>query len=1036
MPDLSANRPTIRKDSHSIDLYFTPLFGTQIWTGTVASTPSFPAKAISITGGSGTIADVKRGMRVTIETSGGLFKGETHIRAAGTISASVLPIRETSRGDIPIVTGDVVRVYNAIYLQDKLVSADASFSPDSLAYSAQNSTVPPIAISGGHFVGFVDSGQTYKTVVFAGSESYTVDADSGGTVTHSWVFPTATGTTSSTSANPTFTFPAGYHIGSHTVTDSSNSATWTQFIMGHVYDANNLPYECVVTSMDASVDNGWNAGVQVFGDAALDDIPDKCMGIVWGVETYAGTVQSFGNVIPSRSHIKAVGYLSRDNNRFDPINSTLRFDLISPLARLQALPGYSKVMLNTASPDKWREIEDLSVKRALIVLLRYYTNLTEIFDFLYDADDYAFPRFYLQKNTPAAQTLELADGVDARFVTNRTGRFMVQKRQELTILADRSGLTTTLTLEADDIADYEFPRDHYRTVELLEARGFIADQTDPTPIFARWPGLGPGQGTQSSIAERLIAASQADLNRRAGLRGAALDGVFIAPNDHYHKTFDIRLLLRGAYDVFDFYKEWIELDIPGTTNLRGVDLSDYRYTFQGAAVSYDHSTSSSTLELTLRAETAAPAGVKYSPTTPPNSNTPDYTPPDLDIGFTPVPDATVLIPGYDPDAPVLPLRIFALAAAEAKAAISDSYDSGTGVISWTEISTGFAGTAGLWAAGDPFNPGRMFALMNDGLYKTEDLWSFDTWVLVASNTAMFGASNRVGHKVIMSINRRGYIAVMSHSMINVSFDYGVSWEGVTDPGSMNTYGTGLAQSSGDIAISSHNNPGSSTGGHIIASVYVGVLNGNQFSQRFYLSTDWGLTWPTLLATRFIAGGTQAPGGKIHIPHVNYYGQPNINGSAQEVWITETAQNSGRVIRSNGRIAASNTTMINSVASQYPVGYGQSPISAFTWNSSNAWYVGAGGGTQYGIYEGIAASSTLHLIDNPQSVYVNVHTWPQDPRVALVFVPMATVITNPVDKSIQLTLDGGTTFFGNKPSFFSVERCAYAELNLIDVLPPT
>ncbi len=1035
MPDLSANRATMRKDGHSIDLYFTPLFGEQIWTGTVASTPAFPAKAISITGGSGTIADVKRGMRVTIETSGGLLKGETHIRAAGTISATVLPIRETSRGDIAIVTGDVVKVYNAIYLQDKLVSADASFSPDNLAYSAQNSTVPPIAISGGHFVGFVDSGQTYKTVVFAGSESYTVDADSGGTVTHSWVFPTATGATTSSSANPTFTLPVGYHIGSHTVTDSSNSAPWTQFVMGHVYDRANPPSECVITALDGSVDNGWSASVQVFGDATLDDIPDKCMGIVWSEETYAGTVQSFGNVIPSRSHIKAVGYLSRDTNHFDPVNSTIVFDLISPLARLQALPGYSKVMLNTASPDKWREIDDLSVKRALIVLLRYYTNLTEVFDFLYDADEYAFPRFYLQKNTPAAQTIELADGVDARLVANRTGRFMVQKRQELTILADRSALTTTLTLELDDIIDYDFPRDHYRTVELIEARGFIADQTDPTPIFARWPGLGPGQGTQSSISERLIAASQADLNRRAGLRGAALDGVFISANDKFHKTFDLRLILRGAYDVFDFYKEWVEVDIAGTTNLRGIDLSEYRYTFQGANINYDHSTASAVTELTLRAETAAPAGVKYSPTVPPNSNTPDYTPPDLDIGFTPVPDATVLIPGYDPDAPVLPLRIFALAAAQAKAAISDSYDSGTGIITWTEISTGFAGTAGIWAAGDPYNPGRMFALMDDGLYKCEDIWAFDTWVLVASNTAMFGASNRVGHKVIMSINRRGYIAVMSHSMINVSFDYGVSWEGVTDPGSRNTYGTVLEMASGDIAISSRNNPGSSTGGHIIASVYLGILMGNQFTCGYYLSTDWGLTW-TLITTRFYAGGTQPPGGKIHIPHMNFYGQPNVNGSAQEVWITETTQNAGRVIRSNGRIASANTTMLTVTSGTNPAGYGQNPLSAFTHNSAAAWYVSAGGGSSYGIYSAVGATTTLRTINTPQSIYGSVHTWPQDPNVALVFVPRASVINNPVNESIQLTLDGGVTFFGNKPSFFAVERIAYSELNLIDILPPT
>jgi hypothetical protein len=1035
MPDLSANRATMRQDRHSIDLYFTPLFGEQIWTGTVASTPAFPAKAISITGGSGTIADVKRGMRVTIETSGGLLKGETHIRAAGTISATVLPIRETSRGDIAIVTGDVVRVYNAIYLQDKLVSADASFSPDNLAYSAQNSTVPPIAISGGHFVGFVDSGQVYKTVVFAGSESYTVDADSGGTVTHSWVFPTATGTTTSSSANPTFTLPVGYHIGSHTVTDSSNSAPWTQFIMGHVYDRTNPPAECVITALDGSVENGWSASVQVFGDATLDDIPDKCMGIVWSEETYAGTVQSFGNVIPSRSHIKAIGYLSRDTNHFDPVNSTLVFDLISPLARLQALPGYSKVMLNTASPDKWREIEDLSVKRAIIVLLRYYTNLTEVFDFLYDADEYAFPRFYLQKNTPAAQTIELADGVDARFVANRTGRFMVQKRQELTILADRSALTTTLALELDDIMDYDFPRDHYRTVELIEARGFIADQTDPTPIFARWPGLGPGQGTQSSISERLIAASQADLNRRAGLRGAALDGVFISANDKFHKTFDLRLILRGAYDVFDFYKEWVEVDIAGTTNLRGIDLSEYRYTFQGANISYDHSTASAVTELTLRAETAAPAGVKYSPTTPPNSNTPDYTPPDLDIGFTPVPDATVLIPGYDPDAPVLPLRIFATNGDDAQAAISDSYDSGTGIISWTEISTGLTGDV-KWASGDPYSPDRMFVVTDDGLFKAESIWAFDTWSLIASNTDMFGASNRVAHKILMSINRRGYIAVMSHSMINVSFDYGVSWEGVTDPASKNTYGTStLTNSSGDIAISPRNNPGSSTGGHIYASVYAGILFGNQFTNSYYISTDWGLTWTFIINRHVTAGGggTIPPGGKMHVPFVNFYGQPNSNGSSQEVWLVEGKQNGGLVTRSNGRIATANTQMLFTTTTPYPVSTGQSPLNAFTWGSYN-WYVGAGGGTVHGFHTGVGATTTSHSLSTPTSQAISVNGWPLDPNVAIIFATLTTGATP--TNTLSLTLDGGSTFFGQRPAFFTGQNTSYAELNLIDVLPPS
>lgn len=1026
MPDLSGNRTTIRTDAYSVDVYFTPLIGTQIWTGAVASTPAFPAKAIAITGGSGTIADVKRGMRVTIETSGGLFKGETFIRAAGTISSTVLPIRETSRGTINITTGDVVRVFNAIYLQDKLVSADASFSPDSLAYSAQNSTVPPIAISGGHFVGFVDSGQTYRTVVFAGSESYTVDADSSGSVTHSWVFPTATGTTTSSSANPSFTFPVGYHIGSHTVTDNTNSATWTQFIMGQVYDASTLPYDCVIAALDAGVDSGWSASIQVFGSAALTTIPDGCMGIVWTQETYAGTVQSFGNVIPSRSHIKAIGYLSRDNNQFDPVNSTLSFDMISPLARLQQLPGYSKVMLNTASPDQWREIADLSVKRAIIVLLRYYTNLTEVYDFLFDADDYAFPRFYLQKNTPAAQTLELADGVDARFVANRTGRFMVQKRQELTFLGDRSGLTTTLTLQLDDIADYDFPRDHYRTVELLEARGFIADQTDPTPIFSRWPGLGPGQGTQSAVNERLIASDQPDLNKRAGLRGAALDGVFISSNDKYHRTFDLRLTLRGAYDVFDFYKEWVAVDIDGTTNLRGVDLSEYRFIFQGANVSYDHSTASATTELTLRAETAAPAGVKYSPTVPSNSNTPDYTPPDLDIGFTPVPDATVLIPGYDPDNPTIPLRIFALDSQGANAAISDSYDAGTGVINWTAISTGLSGN-GTWATSDPYNPGRMFATTASGLYKCEDIWSFDNWSQVASNTDMFGSAGRVAHKVIMSINRRGFIVTMSGNVISVSTDYGLTWTQY-DPLGTGVYGTGLANSSGDVALSPRNDPNTSNQGYIMLSAYDGS---GTFNSRIYKNTNWGVGSWTMQAN-IVNNLISTP--RIVIPYINYQGQPNTNGAGMEMWYSHQYTAQGEVIKSTGAFASGNTTMLfPGSGGLFPNSIGQASLNLFTWGSQY-WYVTAGNGTQHGVIQGIQTAVTPYVIGNPSDLTGSVNGWPQDPNVLIVFCPtFASEVA-----SLVVSLDGGATFFGNPPPSFSgvAIRVSYAEFNLVDILPPS
>jgi hypothetical protein len=1016
MPDLSGNLATIRQP-YSVDLYFTPIYGEEVFSGTVASTPTFPAKALALSGAAGSASDVKRGMRVTVETSGGIYKGETHVRAAGTISSTYIPIRETSKGVINIAAGDVIRVYNAIYLQDKLVSADPTFSPDSLAYGTQNSVVPPIAISGGHFAAYVDSGQVYATIVFAGSESYAVDADSGGTVTHAWDFPTATGTTTSTSANPSFTFPVGYHFGWHIVTDSSNSATWTQFIMGQVYDASTPPYACVLEDVSASVDAGWSARVQVFDAAGLTTIPDHCFGIVWSRETYNGTVQSFGNVIPTRSALKMVGYVARETVRFDPVDTTLTFELISPLARLQALPGYSKVMINNSTPDKWREVEDLSVKRALVLLLRYYTNLTEIFDFLYDADTYAFSRFYVQKNTPSAQTLELADGVDARFVCNRTGRFMVQKRQELTLLADRSALVTTLTLTTQDIERYEFNRDHYRTVELLDVRGFKADQDSPTPLFSYWPGLGPGQGTQSSVTERLIAASQSDLNKRAGLRGAVLDGVFIDSAGEYRKAFDLRLSLVGAYDVFDYYKEWIALSIDDSTNLRGVDLSAYRYIFHSANITYDHSAAMAFTELVLRAETAAPAGTTYKPTTPDNNNLPDYTPPDLDVGFTPVPAAVVPLPVYNPDSPESPIRVFGLAAGSAQAAIAESYDSGAGTIAWTEISTGLGAGIGRWAAGDPYDYGRMFVLMSDGLYKCEDIWSFDSWSLVASNTDMFASGTVIGLKIQMNITKRGHIIVLSGSKIAVSFDYGLSWTQV-DPSGAGAFSTSTAITGGDFAINQRG------GGVVMFTYYIGGGN-----SRTYRSTDNGLTF-SLQATH----NTAFIDARLFIPYCRRGGLPNTADTSMELWLQYSGGNEGGIqVSYDAGVTRTATLAFNSAGIEVPAAARQNVLSLWTWDSNYQFSAGrgtGGGANRWSIFattDAVTYTEPVNGVAGSQST-IAVNGYPTDPLALIMFSSNSAICA--------ISLDGAVTRFGAAPAFFSPQQTSYAEFSLAGVVAPS
>jgi len=507
------------------------------------------------------------------------------------------------------------------------------------------------------------------------------------------------------------------------------------------------------------------------------------------------------------------------------------------------------------------------------------------------------------------------------------------------------------------------------------------------------------------------------LNRRAGMRGAVLDGVFIDSNVEYRRGFDIRLSLRGAYDVFDYYREWIALNIDGTTNLRGVDLSDFRFLYQSSSVSYDHRLSSATTELTLRAETAAPAGVKYSPTVPINTNTPEYTPPDLDIGFTPVPDATVLLPGYDPTDPQLPIRVFALSSGGPQAAIAETFDSGTGVINWTEISTGLTGI-GRWAAGDPYNYGRMFVLMSTGLYKCEDIWSFDSWTLVATPAAMLGDALRIGLKIQMNITKRGHIIVGSGSELAVSFDYGLTWAQV-DPSGAGAFSTSTAIDGGDFAISQ------AGGGVVYFTYYIGGGN-----SRVYRSTDNGLTW-TLRSTP----GTGFDNARIFVSYRKRGGAANPSDTAQEVWLQRSASNLGSIfVSANAASTWTATLDLNTAGIEVPAAGRQNVLALFTWDSRYQFSAGrgtGGGANRWSIFATTNAATYSEpingLVGNQDTVAVN--GWPQDPNVFIMFSTSSSLCA--------ISLDAGATRFGSAPTFFSPGPfVAYAEFSLVDIVPPT
>ena len=606
MPDQSQQLEALH-GSHSARLYVSVMTGSPIARGVITETPEQPAIDLTCAFSEGDPAAIAAGMQIAITASGGSYKGTLTVRHGAAVSGSTLPVREFSAGSVPISAGDRFTLYDDIVLTDRLVADDPTFAPDHEAYVDQGSKPPPVACSGGSWAGWIGAGG-YVDVPFCGSPSYAVDPDSSGALIHAWSAPGGVFVGGdAASADPVIRYSAaGRYRVTHTVTDATSGKSAIQHLRVRVHSADDPPYECLVSAVEGDTRSGFSAAFRLFERATLADIPDGAAAILWTRE--AGT----GSVTPGRSHVVCAGFLKRDTARGNADGDDAAFELQSPLARLAALPGFSKVMLREASPDAWDEIRGLTVKRAIIQLLGCYTNVLSLCDLVFEGfADAGYAAFFVQKANPLEQARALAESRDARIVCDRAGRLAVQRRLELTPLDERESITIAICLNADDVIDYVVTREHERPVETVRVRGYTAGADANDPVYARFPAS-PGTGNASLRVERLIVDDADDLYERCALRGAWADRVLIGSDGVQQHAPEARLTLFGGYaHVFQFYREFTRIE--GVTTLRGVDLAGRRWIPQRISVHYAGGTATTTL--ILRAETGAPpdAAVDDSP---------------------------------------------------------------------------------------------------------------------------------------------------------------------------------------------------------------------------------------------------------------------------------------------------------------------------------------------------------------------------------------------------------------------------------------
>lgn len=836
----------MRTSGHRLQVFVAFLTGAIVLEGTVTATPTYPAISIGYSLDSGSIVNVRRGFRVVFRTSSGAFKGVSIVRASGTLSSSVLSIRETSKGSVNIVAGDTFEVRSIVQPGDKLVEANEYFRPDGLVYVDQTGDdAPPTACSGGPFAAFFDSGQNYATVAFKGDESATVAAASSGSVTHNWSAPTATGTTTSTSANPSFTFPAGEHVVEHTVTDATNSQTWSQYTSGVVYPNEygpDAPYSMAEEDFTLEADeiDGWALGMRMFDRLDLEEVPDGTLVLVFCREYTGGAYQSFRNTWAGRRNILFAGYLATDNTSMSGEDGVKKMTMtaLSPLAYYRRVIAYSKVATSASTPDEWGETKTLTVRRIALLIPRFYTWITEAWDVVVHASfsDALYPQLFITERTPIEQMAQITDARNARVVCDRAGRFEISTRLELMDRTTRNSQTTALTLDDDDLLDSDMDRSHIRPLEFYRTRGITAGASGNTEAFAKWPGVAPGFGIEEGVTEKLIPDSIAQNYAWSGLRGAKQNRDYQLSTGELLHAPTITVTLRGSYDIFDpAYAEWVEFATGAYDNLRGVDVSAFRWLVRNVA--WEPLRGTARITLTLEAETYGESGVDDTP--PPETSTGvdpgTWTPPSLEFP----PPTTTLPPTITPTDGLVPgltrlARI--LSNGHIRRTTNFERSSSLGGPSWddNDLSGTLGSAVQQWCYDSRSNSANTtgWVVNATGIYKVNSIWGTPAAALqytfaASSNYHEIDADYifEPGLFVAASVRYAASVKVV------VSRDGGITWGPEVQVGGA-VPAIGLTA---PVRVST-DQPG---------RLWVGSYDGTSGIEHVYRSDNYGVTWTKL-----------------------------------------------------------------------------------------------------------------------------------------------------------------------------------------------
>lgn len=977
---------------------------------------------------SGAYTDVKPGMTIEFgSTAGARDLGYTRVRKAPT--SSIMYIAETAAGKIPIANNVYFTVRNE-YLPWRVLprgvgasTGGATYTNDmtlymdyDVAYSDQNENIPPKANITRSSVsklapkpaGNLDSGQIYRTIVLSGAQSLGI---SSSIASYLWDVEDCTITVGTTaSATITVRVPEGFRYVHLTVTDG-NGKTGTMHFPLWAHGETFQPIVNFAVTSDETNELGRSLNFEFFGADDLVNqtvLPRMALICYWEEED---------DTRPEGYRDQYLGWAKREATLLRLYRTRYTLETTGIAGWLDAYSGSSLYIYNDLStPDRWYEMRNITIDKIAYFIFNYFSTAMSICNLYLSGNDYPSKGEMIEMGSVWRQVVEMVNGYYGVVGTDSLNGIWLRKHFCYMTDVERDAVTSYGTITRTDLTDdvpVVFKNELIGKVGWVIGGGSMFNGIENTVYASAAPGLTPANeaGEEQAPGQRLpTSGAQTELNRVTGHRYAFQNN----PNT------DIVFEFMDNDDVYEpaFMQPFTYQESMG--NVAGTEVNKR---FIPRSVSITHSNrvgeKPKRVVVTAYGETFGDPG-DTKPVPVYDTDSPPVLIEPAPIGTSTTP-AGSLLPYTGED--TFPTKMFIAAATTSQAAIATEITLG-GTFIWTEISTGLTGN-GIWASSDPFNYSRIFLLTSTGVY-TCTPYSFSGWTLVANNLTMFGNATYVGTKIIMSINRRGWMYVISGTGMRAwSSDYGVTW--ANNGGSA---GTSISPYYHDVVVSPFND-GSSAVGWMYACVQ--TLNA---TNTIYKSTDWGQTWSSIGTVSLWAWLN----GRLNLPYKKSDGSDNINDSSQLLYVAAGWGHSGNgggiqksvnagVTWTNHYVAGANGIYVPATS------YGGSSIQTFTYDGgvilcANL-LTGAAAGT-VGLFvqdDGSLVSNTGHISAGSSylnSVCVNGFSYS---RLAALFWNQVGL-----NAGLKYTVDGGANVYDvNLPSFFtgSPKLIGYAEWPLVD-----